>query len=111
MKNQHLIIPILLVTISTMAQGQDTTLVDSTRDSTMLVTAPEDSVEKDILADTTVSDSLSLPQLPTESDIKKTEKINIVRHNFKYRYQVGTALGMMAFIAFILTTAQSWNPD
>ncbi len=94
-----------------MAQSQDSTLVDSTVDSTVLVAAEKDSVEKDIITDTTGSDSLSLPQLPAESDIKKTEKINIVRRNFKYRYQVGTALGMMAFIAFILTTAQSWNPD
>lgn len=94
-----------------MAQSQDTTLVDSTADSTMLVTAQKDSIEKDIITDTTGSDSLALPQLPAESDIKKTEKINIVRRNFKYRYQVRTALGMMAFITFILTTAQSWNPD
>ena len=39
------------------------------------------------------------------------EKIKVVRRRFKYREQVGTALGMMAFIAIILTTVQTWNPE
>jgi hypothetical protein len=42
---------------------------------------------------------------------KKIEKIKVVRRKFKYREQVGVALGMMAFIALILTTVQSWNPE
>ena len=42
---------------------------------------------------------------------KKIEKIKVVRRKFKYREQIGVALGMMAFIAIILTTVQSWNPE
>ena len=111
MKNQHLIISILLLTMSTTAQDQDTALVDSTADSTILVTEQKDSVENVIVTDTTARDSLALSQLPAKPEEKKIEKIKIVRRDFKYRYQVRTALGMMAFIAIVLTTAQSWNPD
>ena len=42
---------------------------------------------------------------------KKIEKIKVVRRKFNYREQVGVALGMMAFIAIILSSVQSWNPE
>ncbi len=42
---------------------------------------------------------------------RQIEKIKVVRRRFRYREQVGTALGMMVFIAIILTTVQSWNPE
>ncbi len=41
----------------------------------------------------------------------KIEKIKVVRRKFRYGEQVGAALGMMAFLAIIFTTAQQWNPD
>jgi len=30
--------------------------------------------------------------------------------DFNYRRQVGVGLGMMAFLAFIVTATQTWNP-
>ena len=69
-------------------------------------------VSKDSLAVIEMPDTLSTTPDSFEADsTKKIEKIEVVRRKFKYREQVGTALGMMAFIAIILTTVQSWNPD
>jgi hypothetical protein len=44
-------------------------------------------------------------------DTTSNRKIELVRRNFNYRYQIGAALGMMLFIALIFTTVQNWNPD
>ena len=56
-------------------------------------------------------DTLVHPDPSNADSTGGIRKIPVVRHRFKYREQVGTALGMMAFIAIILTTVQSWNPD
>ena len=69
-------------------------------------------VNKDSLAAVELSGTLSSKPDSLEADsTKKIEKVPVVRRKFKYREQVGTALGMMVFIAIILTTVQSWNPD
>ena len=38
------------------------------------------------------------------------EKIKLRKRHFNYRQQVGLAVGMMAFIVVMMTTAQSLNP-
>jgi hypothetical protein len=42
---------------------------------------------------------------------KPPAKVKIIKRQSNYREQVGLALGMMAFIAFIMTATQTWNPD
>ena len=76
--------------------------------------AQEDSTQidkKEPLAITERPDTLFKTDTLATDTTKQIEKIKIVRHRFKYREQVGTALGMMAFIAIILTTVQTWNPE
>ena len=51
---------------------------------------------------TTTQDSLRL---------KSARKLTVVKREFSYAQQIGIALGFMAFIAFMMTTAQSWNPQ
>ena len=89
---------IIIMALSGILQAQDTTVSQT--------------VNKDSLAVVEMPDTLSSTPDSFEADsTKKIEKIEVVRRKFKYREQVGTALGMMAFIALILTTVQSWNPD
>jgi hypothetical protein len=52
----------------------------------------------------------SLNEAPMATTQPPAQKLTVVRHNFKYREQIGLALGMMAFIALIMTSTQSWNP-
>jgi hypothetical protein len=42
--------------------------------------------------------------------LKSARKLTVVKRDFTYRQQIGVALTLMAFIAFMMTTAQSWNP-
>ena len=42
---------------------------------------------------------------------KEVPKVTIVKRNFSYREELGVALGMMAFIALLMTANQSLNPD
>ena len=76
--------------------------------------AQEDSTQIDKKEPLTVierPDTLFKADTLVTDTTKQIEKIKVVRRRFKYREQVGTALGMMAFIAIILTTVQSWNPE
>jgi hypothetical protein len=76
--------------------------------------AQEDSTQidkKEPLTITERPDTLFKTDTLATDTTKQIEKIKVVRRRFKYREQVGTALGMMAFIAIILTTVQSWNPE
>ena len=38
-------------------------------------------------------------------------KMKLIKRTFDHKRQVYLAAGMMAFIAIIMTTAQSWNPE
>ena len=88
---------IIIMALFGISQAQDTLSQEVSKDSLPVVELPDSLI--------TAPDSF-------EADsTKKIEKIGVVRRKFKYREQVGTALGMMAFIAIILTTVQSWNPD
>ena len=67
--------------------------------------------KKEPLTITERADTLFKTDTLATDTTQQIEKIKVVRRRFKYREQVGTALGMMAFIAIILTTVQSWNPE
>jgi hypothetical protein len=55
------------------------------------------------------ADSLSLH--PGSSGQPQAQKIKIIKKEIDYSTSVKLALGMMAFIAVILFTSQSWNPS
>jgi hypothetical protein len=52
-------------------------------------------------------------QVPEIKDIAATpvvRKIKLRKREYNYRQQIGLAVGMMAFIAIMMTTAQTLNP-
>jgi hypothetical protein len=65
-----------------------------------------DSLLADLEGDTTAADSAAAHAGPPP-----LTKLDVVDRDFRYRRQVGMALGMMAFLALIFTTTQNWNPD
>lgn len=73
--------------------------------ATAVAVYPKDSAAANTSRDTTASLQSVSP------DTTSNRKIELVRRNFNYRYQIGAALGMMLFIALIFTTVQNWNPD
>lgn len=50
------------------------------------------------------------PAQPTAPK-EETQKIKIIKRDFRFREQIGIAVGMMAFVAFMMITSQSWNPN
>ena len=63
--------------------------------------------------DTAFEDSNSLYQnvSPDDADTKRGKKIEVVRRNFSYRTQIGTALFMMGLVVIILTSVDNLNPN
>ncbi|MBN1576954.1 MAG: hypothetical protein JW913_10405 [Chitinispirillaceae bacterium] len=50
-------------------------------------------------------------QSETEASTKSSiRKIPLTKRRYNYRQQIVLAIGMMAFIAIIMTSAQTWNP-
>jgi hypothetical protein len=45
-----------------------------------------------------------------ESEQSNVRKIKLVKRNYNYRQQIWLAIGMMAFVALMMTTAQTLNP-
>jgi len=65
----------------------------------------------DTSASVAVADTLPDPhQVAIDSVDQKKEKTKLVKRTFDSRQQVSLGIGMMVFIALIMTTAQSWNP-
>jgi hypothetical protein len=76
------------------------------------------------IADTTVAGAVAAQPDPVlhPAAVKKVEspaatpertsmrKIKLIKREYNYRQQVVLAVGMMAFIAIMMSTAQSWNP-
>jgi hypothetical protein len=58
--------------------------------------------------DTLRSDSLRADSLSTIAFDKN--KIKIIKRNIDARKYIMLAVGMMVFLALILTTVQTWNP-
>ncbi len=122
MKHTGLFVTIVILSVTRFVQAQDTAVVDSAiqlsvqTDSAMADQETDSLDAQQIVPMDSVTvaekaDSLSVLPKPEIPEEEKIEKIDVVRHEFKYRQQVGTALGMMAFIVIILTSVQSWNPD
>jgi hypothetical protein len=56
-------------------------------------------------------DTLPEPhQVAVDSLDHKKGKAKLIKRTFDSRQQVSLGIGMMIFIAVIMTTAQSWNP-
>jgi hypothetical protein len=65
----------------------------------------------DTSAGLTVTDTLPDPdRVSIDSVDQKKEKTKLIKRTFDSRQQVSLGIGMMIFIAVIMTTAQSWNP-
>ncbi len=122
MKHTGLFAAIVILSVTRLGQSQDSAVVDpaiqlTVQTDSVVVDQETDSldmhqtVQVDSVTVAEKADSLSVQPKPEIPEEEKIEKIGVVRHEFKYRQQVGTALGMMAFIAIILTSVQSWNPD
>ncbi len=61
--------------------------------------------------DTSITDTLPDPhQMAMDANKKNKEKTKLIKRTFDARQQVSLGIGMMIFIALIMTTAQSWNP-
>jgi hypothetical protein len=50
------------------------------------------------------------PAVAAPADRASTRKIKLVKREYNHRQQIILAVGMMAFIAIMMTTAQSMNP-
>ncbi len=67
--------------------------------------AAVDNTIQSVTAKTTVTQS------QTEASKKSSiRKIHLTKREYNYKQQVILALSMMAFVAVIMTSAQSWNP-
>lgn len=59
----------------------------------------------------TVFDTIYTNEKDSIPQAAAPRKLKIVKRHFKYKEQIGLAVGMMAFILVVMTTAQAWNPD
>jgi hypothetical protein len=84
----------------------DTTIAPAASSDSLPGThAASDSSVQPVAAKTTVTQS------QTEASKKSSiRKIHLTKREYNYKQQVILALSMMAFIAVIMTSAQSWNP-
>lgn len=93
------------------AHSLDSTSTDALIADTV-ITQPSES----LLADTSagvakITDTLPDPnQVAIDAGEQKKEKTKLIKRTFDSRQQVSLGIGMMIFIALIMTTAQSWNP-
>lgn len=60
------------------------------------------------VSDTVRADSLRKDSLSTKALDKS--KIKIIKRDINARHYIILAVGMMIFLALILTTVQTWNP-
>ena len=61
----------------------------------------------------TVGDSIAPAAIDTAAIAKKAVNadLKIVKRSINYDEQITLAVGMLAFVAIILTTTQAWNPN
>lgn len=91
----------------------------STAFSQELVAAPVDSISiveeesMDSIETASTKDSLSITKKTVAEDSINTEKpaAKLNKRNYNHREQMIFGTAMMAFLAIILTTVQSMNPD
>jgi len=58
-----------------------------------------------------LADSLASSMTSTQNQQTQTRKIKIIKKDIPYGAFITIALGMMAFIALIMTTPQTYNPS
>ena len=68
------------------------------------------SVDDSPSVSTVSGDSLSKTRDEIQAESSKPS-MRLVRRKFDHKHQVFLAAGMMAFIALVMTTAQTWNPN
>jgi|GEM_PF-3589951 len=70
-----------------------------------------------LLADSAISDTAAADTVPhpqgdrTEPAKSGVKKLSLIKRSYRYRQQVLLATGMMAFVALMMLTSQSWNPE
>ena len=106
MKTLPTILMVLLFCAMLMAETVESVSVDSLFTDTLDIAESADTS-----ASVAVTDTLPGPhQVAIDSVDQKKEKTKLVKRTFDSRQQVSLGIGMMVFIALIMTTAQSWNP-
>lgn len=117
MRVSVMIIVVSILTRWAAAQEPDTITPPSSGRDTVVVPADTAFTETGVPADTAFSDTTVLSPDTAFADTGKlvieegVQRLKIRRRDYDYRKQLGYALGMMAFIALILTSSQSLNPD
>lgn len=98
-------VDMLFTDTSATAGGVDTSVSVAVTDTLDIAESADTS------ASVAVTDTLPDPhQVAIDSVDQKKEKTKLVKRTFDSRQQVTLGIGMMVFIALIMTTAQSWNP-
>lgn len=95
---------ILLVVVCVWGvQAQETEAHEHAQD-TLVQSAPAEP------ADT----GLSIPEIPDSipgsTSSPSHKKLGLIKRDYDYKKQVWLAAGMMAFMALVITSAQTWNP-
>ncbi len=72
-------------------------------------TAPS-TISEDTLSIEKGRDTLSMADLQLSDTTQARKKIKIIRREYKFKDQIGSAVGMMLFMTVILASVQSWNP-
>lgn len=117
MKRLIYLILILIVYCHTNLFSQESDSLNNIRDSLKIISISDSTseyIDSSLSKSDTVSvynDTTSVFNLKDEETDKKNEKIRIVRRNFSYRTQVGSAVFIMSMFAIILFTVQSMNPN
>jgi len=124
MKTLQTILMVLLFCAMLMAETVESVSVDSLIADTSATTGAIDTSVSLTVTDTSarvesadtstsiaITDTLPDPhQVATDPVDQKKEKTKLIKRTFDSRQQVSLGIGMMVFIALIMTTAQSWNP-
>lgn len=84
--------------------SMDTTTVVSEPDSLLPAAAGGEG------SGTTVEKQTQVPEIKDIAATPVIRKIKLRKREYNYRQQIGLAVGMMAFIAIMMTTAQTLNP-
>ena len=100
---------------STVIQADRSSAVDAT-DGEPTVDLSQRDTTQTVVKTTTVKDSIGgkKVEVTENKDVTTTssvKKIKLRKRKYNYRQQVILAVGMMAFIAIMMTTAQSLNPN
>ena len=103
-------------TIPSRVGSNDSTTATATVDTTVIPAAIRDSFPANSPVAGGKSDRTDITKktaAQSETDASKrspTRKISLIKRQYNYRQQIILAMGMMVFVALIMTSAQSWNP-